>query len=159
MKEKKLDSFDIEIAVVRHFNPRMNVIVPNVYWGLGFNYELDLLILRESGFCVEVEIKTSLSDVKADLKKSSSAHNSNKIRQLYFAIPEYLYEKAKDFIPERAGILTINKDLLTTLRRAAKLNKTARRLTPAEISKLYELGIMRIWTLKTHLWTNRFYAN
>ena len=32
---------EMELAVVRHFNARKNVIVPNVSWGM-FPYELDL---------------------------------------------------------------------------------------------------------------------
>jgi hypothetical protein len=45
---------DIEIAVARHFNPRQKLIVPNVSWGLGFHYELDLLVVTQSRYAWEV---------------------------------------------------------------------------------------------------------
>lgn len=54
---------EIEIAIARYFGIRQNAIVPNVSWGLGFPYECDLLILRDSGFAIEIEIK--ISPVKA----------------------------------------------------------------------------------------------
>lgn len=61
---------DIEIAVASHFNWRQNIIVPNVSWGLfGDGREIDLAIVRPSGWLVEVEIKITASDIKADLRK------------------------------------------------------------------------------------------
>jgi len=63
-----LKTSDIEFAVAKYFNFRKNLIVPNVSWGFNI-HECDLLIVRKSGYAIEVEIKISKSDFKADFKK------------------------------------------------------------------------------------------
>ena len=141
----------IEIAVARHFNPRMNLIVPNIFWGLGFNYELDLIIVTQSNYAWEVEIKISISDLKAEKKKNCFAHCSNKIRRLYFAIPDYIQKDAILLIPDKAGLLTVDRNLRVGIIRAPKINKTARKLSETEIKKVSELAAMRIWFLKEKL--------
>jgi len=65
-----MTSKEIEILVADYFNYRANLIVPNVSWGLGV-HECDILVLTKAGYAWEVEIKTSVADVKADLKKST----------------------------------------------------------------------------------------
>ena len=64
-----INSSDIEFAVARMFCWRQNIIVPNVWWGMGFNYELDLMVISGSGWATEIEIKISVSDIRADLRK------------------------------------------------------------------------------------------
>ena len=97
---------EIEYWVAKEFDYRKNVVVPNVSWGLrDLGHECDLLVLRASGHCVEVEIKRSLSDLKAD-KIKGHRHSSQMIRELWFAIPADIYEKAVDHIPGAAGIIT-----------------------------------------------------
>jgi hypothetical protein len=148
------DTRDIEIAVARHFNPRQNVIIPNISWGWGLQYEADMVVLRSSGFAIEIEIKCIKSDIKADLKKLH-LHNSNKFRQLWFAVPEELANDPN--IPHHAGILAIcspkldSKNYYVKTIRAAKLNKLARKIDEKETRKLLELGCMRIWSLKEKL--------
>jgi len=100
----KITSLDIEIAVAKHFGWRQNVIVPNVHWGLGLHYEADLVVLRPSGWAIEIEIKISAADIRADLKKLRQ-HNSPLFRELYFAVPECLTENPN--IPAHAGILSV----------------------------------------------------
>lgn len=101
---------DIELAINNYFNyNRRYVIVPNISWGLGFQHELDLLVLTNNNHVWEVEIKVSKSDLKADLKKRHG-HYSNKIRRLYFAVPKELQEDALLLIPERAGLFVVHMD-------------------------------------------------
>lgn len=69
----KLNARDIEIAIAKMFNYRMNVIVPNVSWGLGLRCECDLLIVSQRRYATEIEIKVSKSDIKADKKKHPAA--------------------------------------------------------------------------------------
>lgn len=146
---------EMEVLLARHLNYRANLIVPNVSWGLGI-HEVDMLILSSSNYASEIEIKISLADLKADLKKPHG-HHSNKIKKLYFAIPKELEEKALEFIPERAGLFVINDSYTrngrqvkpyVVLSKAPKSNPTARKLNDKEIKKLYELAAMRIWSLK-----------
>ncbi len=148
---------EIESRIAEYFDPRRNVIIPNVWWGMGFNHECDLLVLTRSGYAYEVEIKTSRADLKADLKKKNG-HYSPKIRKLYFAIPENLKPHI-DLIPERAGILMVMQGgkypgMIEKIREA-KPQESAHRFTVEQRIKLAELGTMRIWPLKrawSELW-------
>lgn len=148
----KITSLDIEIAVAKHFGWRQNVIVPNVHWGLGLHYEADLVVLRPSGWAVEIEIKTTASDIKADLKKRHQ-HDSDLFRELWFAVPAGL--AANPDIPPHAGVLSVYErspgllDVKTV--RPAALRKTARKWSPELRAKLLELAAMRTWSLKQHL--------
>lgn len=137
---------EIELALARYFNTRENLIVPNISWGLGL-HEIDLLVLTSSAYAYEIEIKTSLSDLKAD-KNKKHQHLSNKIRRLYFAIPLELKEKALNNIPERAGLFTIEENTKVTLIKPPLINLRARKFNDKEIKKLYELSNMRLWNLK-----------
>ena len=159
----RLTAQDIEISVAQHFNPRQNVIVPNVHWGLGLPYEADLVVLRPSGYAIEVEIKTTASDIRADLKKKHQ-HDSNLFRELWFAVPQELV--ATPEIPGRAGVLGItpfdtgahNDKWFCQVHHAAKMNRAVRPWEPRQVKKLLELGVMRIWTLKQHLAVQRLHS-
>jgi hypothetical protein len=152
---EKLHSGDIEIMIARHLNPRLNLIVPNVSWGLG-SYEKDLLVLTPNGYAWEIEIKVSKSDLIAD-KKKTHGHYSNLIKRLYFAVPEYLEKDALLHIPERAGLFIITNpftkngkyiDSYVNLVKAPLINTKATKLSDKQIKKLYELSAMRLWSLK-----------
>lgn len=141
----------VEIAVAKHFGYRANLIVPNVHWGLGLAYEADMVVLRPSGWAIEVEIKVSASDIKRDLGKRRQ-HDSRLFRQLYFAVPEHLAEHPD--IPERAGVLAVSfKDSRWRVKqiRTAKLRPGAVKMADVQRRKLAELAAMRIWDLKHHL--------
>ena len=154
---------DIEIAVARHFNYRMNLIVPNVSWGLlPWGHEVDVLVVRPSGWAEEVEIKITASDIKADTQKRHrqikliGEHDFlyEQLHKIWFAVPEKLAGHLD--IPNYAGILTYNptataeSQILKTVRGPA-LNKNARKLTSGEIYTVAHLGCMRIWSLKEAL--------
>jgi len=149
-----MNSKEIELAVARKFNTRVNLIVPNVFWGLGFNYELDLMIVTPAHYAYEVEIKISISDLKAEKKKQLWAHHDKRIKGLYFAIPDDLKEKAIPLIDKNAGILTVYGDCFAGLHcnilRKPTINNSARKLNDPEIDKLYKLCTMRVWNLKEH---------
>ena len=148
---------EVEICVAKHFGWRQNIMVPNVSWGLGLRYEADMVILRPSGWAIEIEIKVARADIGADLKKHHS-HNSKMFRQLWFALPEEIADDLR--IPQNAGILAMVKHTwknastrFVKVIRPAKLNPMARKLTESENRKLLELGVMRIWSLKEHIIT------
>ena len=149
-----MTSVDIEISLSNYFGPRQNFIVPNVSYGLGI-HEVDLLVVSQAGYCTEVEIKTSVSDLKADLKKEHG-HRSNLIKYFYFAVPEKLKDKALELIPERAGLFVV-KDINfywhnCRIEKSPIVNKAARALKSDELIKLGHLAAMRIWTLKERLY-------
>jgi len=160
MKHLPVTAQDIEIAVAEHFNSRQNLIVPNVHWGWMLQYEADMVILRQSGYAVEVEIKVSAADIKRDLRKHHQ-HDSLRFRRRYFAVPEWL--KDDHNIPEYAGIISVkphpNPNVYkwyAATHRECKPNKYAHRITDAQRLKLAELGAMRIWDLKAALAHRRF---
>ena len=55
----RLTAQDIERLVAAHFDHRANLIVPNVSWGWGLAYEADMVVVRPSGYAMEIEIKQS----------------------------------------------------------------------------------------------------
>jgi len=156
-----MTSNEVEILVANHFGYRQNVIVPNVWWGIyGLKYEADIVVLRQSGFAIEVEIKVTKADIGADLKKRHW-HDSNYFRQLYFALPLELADDPR--INERAGVLAVSQYKpeygfpykIIKLHRPAKINKNAIKWDVERRTKLTELGCMRIWSLKSHLLGNQ----
>lgn len=154
MSNKKLKILDIELALINSLYPiRRYTVVGNVYWGLGFNYEIDILAVTSLGYATEIEIKTSKADTKNDLKKKHK-HKSNKIKYLYFAIPDY-GESWIEYIPEHAGVILIkrkkNGHLYGEVFRKAKLNKECRKLSIKEQIKLGHLASLRVWNLKKKL--------
>lgn len=135
---------EMEIALSRYFNPRRNLIVPNISWGM-FNHECDLLVVTKAGYAYEIEIKVSKADLIKDAHKRHN-HQSKKISQLYFAIPEKLL-KHTEYIPERAGIITVHEGgFCHLLRQAQKAH--AYKFTPEERFNVARLATMRIWGLK-----------
>jgi len=160
-----ISTLDIEIAVARHFDYRTNIIVPNVSWGLpGLRYEADLVVLRPTGWAIEVEIKVSADDIRQDLKKFH-AHDYPYFCELWFAVPESL--ACCSDIPDRAGILSVQISkyarIFVTRVRPAKRRRAARKFTENKRDKLLSLASMRTWTLKEHLKyqmnRSRYYAS
>ena len=146
---------DIEIAVAKHWDIRAHVIVPNASWGAGV-HECDLLILSTSNYLTEVEIKTSKADLAKDLKKQHG-HRSEKIKRLYYAIPDTVLNKngTQGLIPENAGIIRIWKSEYgghsCSVEREATANKNAKPLNEDERFQVARLGAIRIWDLKKRL--------
>jgi len=143
---------DIELAICNYYGIRQHIIVPNVFIGFGTisDHECDLLVIKKSGYAVEIEIKMSVSDLKADFKKVHK-HENEKLQALYYAVPNDLYEKCKDLFPKYAGIYSIYKiegRSFARIERSAS-NKKCRKLTIEEQLKFARLGVMRIWNLKT----------
>lgn len=146
-----MKALEIEVAVMQYFGVRKNIIVPNVWWGMGMEHEADLIVLTKSNCAYEIEIKVSKSDLKQDLKKEH-LHFDKRISRLYFAIPEDLLA-CFDLIPPDAGILLVyqtNKGYAIAKEREAKIHNN-RKFSDSDRIKLAELGSMRILGLKQKL--------
>lgn len=151
---KKITSLQMEVEVARFFNPRVNIIVPNVFWSM-FKYECDLVVLTPANRCYEIEIKVCKYDLRKDKDKKHN-HDDPKFKRLYFAIPWYLKDEI-EHIPEQAGILIINPDYYDSnfdfsceLFREPR-NKSKYIFSQKERLYLLELLGMRIWGLKNRL--------
>ena len=146
-----MKTIEIEVELMRYLNIRQTLIVPNIYWGMGLNYECDIVKLSSSNYATEIEIKVSRQDLLKDKDKNHN-HFSNLFKFLYFAVPEKLQELALKEIPIRAGLFIVGKNkydrLFVREIRKPLLNKTCRQWTKEERYKLAELGSMRILGLK-----------
>lgn len=140
----KTSCLDIECAVAEYFSPRVNLIVPNISWGMGI-HECDLLVVTKAGYCYEVEIKVSKSDLIADLNKCHH-HKSKLVKKLYFAMPQNL-DNCLDFVPANAGVLLVcDRNKCKCVR--DPLIMDAPKITEAQRFQIARLGTMRIFTLK-----------
>lgn len=134
---------------MRYFNPRVNVCVPNISWGLNL-HECDILVLTPSGLAYEVEIKTSVADLRADAKKSHK-HYHKKLAKLYFCVPAKLMDVALAEIPLDAGLLVVdNGSLLARMVRQARA-RGEYRWSDQDRLKLLRLGCLRLLSLYENL--------
>lgn len=155
-----MNSQDIELQVLNYFNERKHLIIPNLSWGL-LSYEADMFVVRPSGYCLEVEIKISKQDIKADLRKSKWRNNNDGfgrvhtsdyiVREFYMALPKELCNEPN--IPDFAGILQVEPSPNqywsgVTLLRKPLIWKRARKITVTERAKLGRLLGLRYWNLK-----------
>jgi len=137
---------EIEFAIAKYYNPRQCNIVPNVSWGVGL-HECDLLVIKPSKWAIEIEIKISKADLKADLKKHHQ-HKHEMISQLYYAMPVSVYEQSIDIIPTHAGIYVVDDNFHVKCIRESEKNKDSRKLTDEEITKILRLGNLRTWSMR-----------
>jgi len=149
-------SLDIELAVVDLFDERKQLIIPNVSWGFGINYEADLMVTNGSGYLYEIEIKTSRSDMRADLKKAVQ-HNCRYVKRLYFAFPEKLLEYAGEILPDDVGLIAVylrrDDSPKAIIKRKPKDRKDAQKMDLRKQYDLARLGALRIWNLKRQIWS------
>jgi hypothetical protein len=90
------------------------------------NYK-DFIFITNYGYVGEIEIKTSLADLRADFKKQK--HNNIKndykihVNYFYFAVPDYLLEKATPIIEgmnTKYGIIKIYSNALYDIKTIKK---------------------------------------
>ena len=160
---------DIELAIMREFNFRQNLIVPNITSQMGLlPFETDVLVLTASSYAYGFEIKTSKSDLMADFKKPRHAEFNqcsrngkvgldrfySKFKYFYFAVPEQLKNAALEVIPEFCGLWVLRKD--ESGRQKFYQAKPPTKLfdkkwSEGERYEVARLGTMRIYTLKRGL--------
>lgn len=83
------------------WNKRQDVMIPNLSWGL-LNHEADFVVVTKSGYLTEVEIKRSLSDLKADFKKDVF-HKDERVYRFMYCLPISIREKALALFHEQYG--------------------------------------------------------
>ena len=157
---------EMEKLIYWYFQNSSLVIVPKIsgnnwwfdsetmLWKNIVNHECDMLIVTKNHYLTEIEIKISLSDLKADFKKKHQ-HKDENIKNFYYAFPEEMKEKAIELIPEEAGILiAIKKEDGIQYReiecyRKPKINKGAKPINDKVLSMIYRLGYLRYWNYRT----------
>ncbi len=157
---KYMTVLEIELGVVWRYDPRRYLIIPNIKDGLGLRHEADLILVRnETNYCFEIEIKRTIADLKKDFtKKHGHIDRQNRIKELYYALPTGLLDKAVPIIEENnknAGIIgcykTENACLSTHIKYAVP-DKNARPLNVREINELTRLGTGKLWSAKRKHW-------
>lgn len=152
MRAEKIGATRVAEAVVATMFPiPRNLCVANVSWSL-LPYEADLLVLTQSGYLIEVEVKVSLADLKRDADKAKWRYPAftEKVSKFYYAMPDYLWNKqaAKDAIRPGAGVLVVTRDAAGY--RADEVvpavRTCARKLTPSERFSLARVGSFRAWS-------------
>lgn len=164
--DTKRSLYEIEVALAEHFNYIKNVIAFNVNgWSgvLPIFHECDMLVLSKAGFLTEIEIKRSYSDFLADFKKNHH-HESELIKYFYYAVPESILEKARDFLNENNflpidGILCYDEDLNIRTVREAISRPDTRKLFIEQQFEVARLGAMRSVKLKKEIVNDLFSEN
>lgn len=162
---------DIEIAIMKEFDFRQNLIVPNVSnMMMLVPFETDMLVLTKSNYAYGFEIKISKSDLKADFKKPQHAKFDephrvsgkrglerfySKFKYFNYAVPEQLKECALELIPDFCG-LWIYAKYEYPKQSKFYLEREPKKLFDYKWSEkqryeLARLGAMRIYALKCGL--------
>lgn len=166
-----MKTLEVEIALMKYFGIRKNLIVPNVSnWSNLLNFEADLLVLSGSGYASCIEIKVSKTDLKRDLTKKhiflwttnynyfkhyyrDLKHYYRDLKYFYYAVPKKLQEDALAQIPKFAGLLVLDyyegEVCVTEVRKPRVLFK--KKWSEQERYLLARLGTMRILGLKEKL--------
>ena len=153
----------MEFAVSRRFDVRSHLIVPNVSWG-ALNHEADVLVVRQSGHCLEYEIKRTFADYKKDFEKAKwrwGMGGMKNIKEFWYVFPAELFHKRENdiltLLPEGVGVLVVyNGEGLpySKVKREAEARKGAEPMTDKQMYNVARLGTMRIWNLKRRLIRN-----
>ena len=168
-----MKTIDVEVALMRHYNIREKLIVPNVSdWSFLVKFEADLLVLTKSRYATAIEIKVTKSDLKADLKKShikeiEGVYNTltpnmkrwySPLKHFYYAVPENLMQDALNQIPPFCGLFIVKSTMLKSginyhYVEQVKDPKTLykNQWTEEQRYQLARLGTMRILRLKEKL--------
>jgi hypothetical protein len=162
---------DIEIAIMKEFDFRQNLIVPNVSnMMMLVPFETDMLVLTKNNYAYGFEIKISKSDLKADFKKPQHAKFDephrvsgkrglerfySKFKYFNYAVPEQLKECALELIPDFCGLwiyakYEYPKQFKFYLEREPK-KLFDYKWSEKQRYELARLGTMRIYALKCGL--------
>ena len=157
---------DLEIHIMRHFDIRQNLIVPNVTdVSMLVGFETDMLVLTKSGYATGFEIKVTKGDLKADLKKKHIKRldqflNGQPGLERYFgrfkyfnyAVPVHLKDVALDQIPDFCGLWVLDVPGYPALPKFYQVREAKKlfdyRWSEKQQYELARLGTMRILAMK-----------
>lgn len=147
------------------FNSKSVLVIPNCKWT---GNETDLLIIEPGLRIIDVEIKISRSDLKADAKKDkwwkhrpySRRHLPKEPRQWpdkvwkhYYALPAAIWSpELINGLPEASGVITLTPNakyqtgMKLNLVRRAKPCREAKPINPCDAIDLARLASLRMWS-------------
>lgn len=148
-------------CLARHFQNRSLLIVPNTNWT---GYETDLLCIERPGLrIIDVEIKISRADLKADPKKDKWWHSRpwsrvkagteraprewpEHVWKHYYALPLDIWTAdLLATLPEASGVVALRSPHRLEVMRNAKPNRAAKPITAADAIDLARLASLRMW--------------
>lgn len=154
------------------FQRRHLVVVPNTYWP---GCECDLLVVRHDLRLMDVEIKISRSDFKADRDKDKWFHPWDwrtpreqrtpaaraararpwppKIWKHYYCLPEEIWkpELEVDVQPMSGILLMRGSEPFIRVHKQAKANPGANPVSPEDVQDIARLTSLRLWDAKKQL--------
>lgn len=74
LPEPEIHEGAIQRAFVRSMGNSFQIMIPNFYTLDNLGYEADMFCIRKSRYTVEVEVKISISDMKADFRKAHTVY-------------------------------------------------------------------------------------
>ncbi|SOD42429.1 hypothetical protein [Nitrosovibrio sp. Nv4] len=166
-----------ELAL-NYFQRRHLVVVPNCGWT---GYECDLLVVTKNLRIIDVEIKISRSDLRADVKKDkwwktyamdpvAGFHRRldepepktwpEKVWKHYYAAPLEIWDESlTEKIPAASGILLLYRghhgEVRYECRRPARPNPDAEKLSPESAVDIARLASLRMWNAYQSLQNER----
>lgn len=158
-----VDEIQLAILQIDVFNPRRNIVIPNLSFGL-LDHEADLAIISKSGYMTEIEIKRSLPDLKADFKKKKD-FICERVYQFFYCVPDSLVLACRDLCIQHdrpiSGIISYSEDAHISIHhgeiwesydKAWPHYSGGRRLFIEEQLQAARLGAMRVWEIKAKLY-------
>lgn len=147
------------------------VLVNNCSWT---GHECDVLAITNNHLIIDIEIKISRADFKADAKKgkwwrnifagyeqyeytsrakyqSTPREHPNKVWKHYYAMPSDIWaDDLLDFLPSKScGVILVEKDrrgnIIASVKRRSTPSKTPYRLSDKEILDVSRLANLRMW--------------
>jgi len=137
------------------FYCRRYVVIPNLSWGF-LNHEADLIALSTSKILHEIEIKVSVADMKAELKKKH-IHGDQRVSALWYAVQSEIAEQVKPMLPDRAGLVAVSvryssdwgrNVFVTKILKRPRLKNPTYKISAKEEYQLLRLGVMRMWSTR-----------
>jgi len=121
-------------------------------------HECDIISLSNSNYATEIEIKISKGDLLKD-KEKNHRHEHYLITNFYYAVLKKLVELALTEMPERAGLICVEKIenrgklyLRAYEIKKAKQKSNAYKWTDNDCNRLARLGTLRILGLKEKIY-------
>ena len=146
------------------FEQKHLIIVPNCGWT---GDECDLLVVTRDLRIIDVEIKISRSDLKADARKNKWYHLwdwrvdkqfggrrrprewPRKVWKHYYALPEKIWTPdLADVISPKSGVLLMyerNDNIRMTVKRRAKPCRDAEKIAVEDAVNIARLASLRMW--------------
>ena len=151
----------IYAAVRRWYPTRLFAVCDRVSWGLGLSYEADAIAISQTGLCDELEAKSTLSDLRADLKKHKwklieTRNREHFADRFWYVVPADLEDAAVEQArPRGFGVVVVRPpegfNFIGSAERVLKAERLhkdipeRRRRILAKVPELHRLAALRYW--------------